>query len=72
MCFLFRISVFCHLDEGKITLEIPQSLFPIFVELRVRFLVPRNDKLAGWSLFQNLKIRFNPRFAKGNPSHPRA
>ena len=30
--------------KGEITLETPQTTSPIFVDLRVRFLVPRNDK----------------------------
>lgn len=34
----------CHSGERGIALEIPQRKEPIFVDLRVRFLVLRNDK----------------------------
>jgi hypothetical protein len=36
----------CHFDGGEIALETPHSKSPIFVDIRVRFLLRRNDKIV--------------------------
>ena len=38
------ITQSCHLDGGEITLETPHRISPIFVELRMRSLLRRDDK----------------------------
>ncbi|MCC9065534.1 hypothetical protein [Flavobacterium piscisymbiosum] len=41
---LENLQSFCHPEERRITLETPSANSSIFVDLRVRFFVPQNDK----------------------------
>ncbi|KUJ60184.1 hypothetical protein AR687_18995 [Flavobacteriaceae bacterium CRH] len=49
--------VVCHFEEREITLEARQRLALYFAESRVRFLVPRDDKIEG---VINVKVLMKP------------